>query len=48
MLPLDMNKIKSIAVIGPYIQREDILYGNYNGILKEPRNIFKRDKEQSW
>jgi beta-glucosidase len=36
LLPLDINKIKSIAVIGPYIQREDVLYGNYNGISKHP------------
>lgn len=36
ILPLDKTKIKSIAVIGPYITRDDILYGNYNGISAKP------------
>jgi beta-glucosidase len=36
LLPLDKQKIKSIAVIGPYISREDVLYGNYNGISSKP------------
>jgi len=36
LLPLDKSKIKSIAVIGPYIKRDDILYGNYNGISSKP------------
>lgn len=36
ILPLDKNKIKSVAVIGPYITRDDILYGNYNGVSANP------------
>ena len=36
LLPLNKDMIKSIAVIGPYIAREDILYGNYNGISSKP------------
>ncbi len=36
ILPLDKKKIKSIAVIGPYISRDDILYGNYNGVSAKP------------
>jgi beta-glucosidase len=36
ILPLNKNKIKSVAVIGPYIMRDDLLYGNYNGISTRP------------
>ena len=46
LLPLDLTKIKSIAVIGPYIQREDILYGNYNGMSKKPVTFLKGIKNK--
>jgi beta-glucosidase len=36
LLPLDKEKIRSVAVIGPYIMRDDILYGNYFGISSKP------------
>ncbi len=36
LLPLDRHALKSVAVIGPYCMREDILYGNYNGISSQP------------
>jgi beta-glucosidase len=36
ILPLNKEKLKSIAVIGPYIMRDDILYGNYFGVSSAP------------
>lgn len=36
MLPLQRSKVRSVAVIGPYAMRDDILYGNYNGISSKP------------
>jgi beta-glucosidase len=36
VLPLDKKRLKSVAVIGPYCMRDDILYGNYNGISSAP------------
>lgn len=36
ILPLDRSKLRSVAVIGPYAMRDDILYGNYNGISSKP------------
>ncbi|MEI8204373.1 MAG: glycoside hydrolase family 3 C-terminal domain-containing protein [Bacteroidota bacterium] len=45
-LPLNANTIKSIAVIGPYIQRDDVLYGNYNGISKQPVTFLKGIKNK--
>ena len=51
LLPLNKDMIKSIAIIGPYIAREDILYGNYNGISSKPitfldvqQKIYSLDK----
>ena len=41
LLPLDKNKLKSIAVIGPYIMRDDILYGNYSGKSSNPITFLK-------
>lgn len=36
LLPLDRKKLKTVAVIGPYIMRDDILYGNYSGFSSHP------------
>ena len=36
LLPLDRTKLTWVAVIGPYCMRDDILYGNYNGISSKP------------
>jgi beta-glucosidase len=36
LLPLDRSRLTSVAVIGPYSMRDDILYGNYNGISLKP------------
>jgi len=41
ILPLDKNKLKTIAVIGPYIMRDDILYGNYTGKSSDPVTFLK-------
>ena len=35
VLPLDVNKVKSIAVIGPNANTVDVLLGNYNGTPSE-------------
>ena len=32
LLPLSKSKYKKIAVIGPYINREDIMWGNYHAV----------------
>jgi len=40
-LPLKKEKIKTIAVIGPYIMRDDILYGNYSGKSSNPVTFLK-------
>jgi len=40
-LPLNKAKLKTIAVIGPYIMRDDILYGNYNGKSSNPVTFLK-------
>jgi beta-glucosidase len=41
ILPLNRDKIKSLAVIGPYIMRDDILYGNYSGKSSNPVTFLK-------
>ncbi len=41
ILPLNRKEIKSIAVIGPYIMRDDILYGNYSGKSSNPVTFLK-------
>jgi len=41
ILPLNRDGIKSIAVIGPYIMRDDILYGNYSGKSSNPVTFLK-------
>nr|WP_199078560.1 glycoside hydrolase family 3 C-terminal domain-containing protein [Pedobacter sp. ASV19] len=32
LLPLSKSKLQKVAVIGPYINREDVLLGNYHGL----------------
>jgi len=46
ILPLKFNKIKSLAVIGPYINRDDILYGNYNGKSAKPVTFLQGIKNR--
>jgi beta-glucosidase len=46
LLPLNKKKLKSIAVIGPYIMRDDILYGNYNGISSNPVTFLQGIKNK--
>ena len=36
LLPLDKSRLRSVAVIGPYSMRDDILYGNYSGVSSKP------------
>jgi beta-glucosidase len=36
LLPLDRSALRSVAVIGPYCMRDDVLYGNYSGISRNP------------
>ncbi len=46
LLPLDRTKLKSVAVIGPYCMRDDILYGNYNGISSQPVTFLQGIKNR--
>lgn len=41
LLPLDLNKIKKIAVIGPNADEVEVLLGNYNGTPSNPVTILK-------
>lgn len=36
LLPLNKNRLRSVAVIGPYSMRDDVLYGNYSGVSSKP------------
>jgi beta-glucosidase len=40
LLPLDKNKVKTIAVLGANAHDIDVLYGNYNGISSKPVTIL--------
>lgn len=40
LLPLDKNKIKTIAVVGPNANDIAVLYGNYNGVSSKPVTIL--------
>ncbi len=40
-LPLDKNKIKTIAVVGPNADNIDSLVGNYNGTPSNPITVLK-------
>lgn len=46
LLPLDKNKIKTIAVIGPNANDIDVLYGNYNGTASKPVTILEGIKNK--
>ncbi len=41
ILPLNINKIKEIAVVGPNAASEDVLLGNYNGLPSNPVNVLQ-------
>ena len=41
ILPLNINNIKEIAVVGPNAVSEDVLLGNYNGLPSKPVNVLK-------
>jgi beta-glucosidase len=41
ILPLSINKVKTIAVVGPNANSETVLLGNYNGIPQELITIVK-------
>jgi len=41
VLPLKINKIKNIAVVGPNATSEDALIGNYNGLPSNPVNVLQ-------
>ncbi|HPM88187.1 MAG TPA: glycoside hydrolase family 3 C-terminal domain-containing protein [Bacteroidales bacterium] len=41
VLPLDKEKIKTIAVIGPNADNFEALIGNYNGIPKDPVTVLR-------
>jgi len=41
ILPLNINKIKEIAVVGPNAVSEDVLLGNYNGLPSNPINVLQ-------
>lgn len=51
LLPLDINAVKTIAVIGPNANEKSVLLGNYNGtpseqftVLDGVRSVFKNSK----
>jgi len=41
VLPLDKEKVKTIAVIGPNADNFEALIGNYNGIPKDPVTVLR-------
>ncbi len=41
LLPLKKDKLRSIAVIGPYADNIDVLLGNYNGMPSQPITILQ-------
>ncbi len=41
ILPLDRDKIKTLAVIGPNADNFEALIGNYNGIPKDPVTVLR-------
>jgi beta-glucosidase len=45
-LPLNKKKLRSVAVIGPYCMRDDILYGNYSGISSKPVTFLQGIKNR--
>lgn len=45
VLPLSKD-IKSIAVIGPNADDEDVLYGNYNGLAEDPVTVLEGIKNK--
>ncbi len=46
LLPLNKNKINSIAVIGPNANNKQSLWGNYNGTPKNPVTVFEGIKNK--
>ncbi len=46
ILPLDMNEIKEIAVVGPNAKSENALIGNYNGLPSNPVNVLQGIKNK--
>ena len=46
LLPLNKNKINSIAVIGPNANNKQSLLGNYNGTPKNPVTVFEGIKNK--
>ncbi|MFW5981487.1 MAG: glycoside hydrolase family 3 C-terminal domain-containing protein, partial [bacterium] len=45
ILPLDKNKIKNIAVIGPNADDKDVLLGNYSGLPSKYTTVLKGIQE---
>ena len=46
LLPLNRKKLSSVAVIGPYCMRDDILYGNYSGVSSKPITFLQGIKNR--
>ena len=45
LLPLDLNKLKKIAVIGPYADNLDVLVANYHGTPSHPVTFLRGLRE---